>query len=100
MYKRQVLLPKGESTILVQGVNNGKTVQDAMKICFQPFPNIAAGDELAQREAKLQAEFENMADLTHRILSLNEKILNHNRAIKGKKTSAWSFLCRLFRKES
>ena len=54
----------------------------------------------SQREAKLQAEFENMADLTHRILSLNEKILNHNRAIKGKKTSAWSFLCRLFRKES
>ena len=42
-----VLLPKGESTILVQGVNDGKTVQDAMKICFQPFPNIAAGDELA-----------------------------------------------------
>lgn len=54
----------------------------------------------SQREAKLQAEFENMADLTHRILSLNEKILNHNRAIKGKKTSAWSFLYRLFRKES
>lgn len=54
----------------------------------------------SQRETKLQAEFEKMADLTHRILSLNEKILNHNGAIKGKKTSVWSFLCRLFRKES
>lgn len=51
----------------------------------------------SQREEKLQAEFEKMADLTHRILSLNEKILNNDRAIGGKKTSVWSFLCRLFR---
>ena len=51
----------------------------------------------AQREEKLQAGFEKMADLTHRILSLNEKILNNNKTIKGKKVSAWSFLCRLFR---
>lgn len=51
----------------------------------------------AQREEKLQAGFEKMANLTHRILSLNEKILNNNKTIKGKKASAWSFLCRLFR---
>ena len=40
---------------------------------------------------------ENYKNLTHRILSLNEKILNNNKTIKGKKVSAWSFLCRLFR---
>lgn len=54
----------------------------------------------AQREARLQEGFEKMSDLTHRILSLNEKILNNDRKMKGGKTSAWSFLCRLFRKES
>lgn len=54
----------------------------------------------AQREARLQEGFEKMSDLTHRILSLNEKILNNDRKIKGEKTTAWSFLCRLFRKES
>ena len=53
----------------------------------------------AQREARLQEGFEKMSDLTHRILSLNEKILNNDRKMKGGKTSAWSFLCRLFRKE-
>ncbi len=54
----------------------------------------------SQREAKLQVEFEKMADLTHRILSLNEKVLDNDRKMKGGKTTAWSFLCRLFRKES
>lgn len=54
----------------------------------------------AQREARLQEGFEKMSDLTHRILSLNEKILNNDRKMKGGKTTAWSFLCRLFRKES
>ena len=54
----------------------------------------------AQREARLQEGFEKMSDLTHRILSLNENILNNDRKIKGEKTTAWSFLCRLFRKES
>lgn len=54
----------------------------------------------AQREARLQEGFEKMADLTHRILSLNEKVLNNDRKMKGGKTAAWSFLCRLFRKES
>ena len=54
----------------------------------------------AQREARLQEGFEKMSDLTHRILSLNEKILNNDRKIKGEKTTAWPFLCRLFRKES
>lgn len=46
----------------------------------------------AQREARLQEGFEKMSDLTHRILSLNEKILNNDRKMKGGKTSAWSFL--------
>ncbi|WP_044265547.1 hypothetical protein [Bacteroides timonensis] len=54
----------------------------------------------AQREARLQEGFEKMSDLTHRILSLNEKVLNNDRKMKGGKTTAWSFLCRLFRKES
>ena len=54
----------------------------------------------AQREARLQEGFEKMADLTHRILSLNEKVLNNDRKMKRGKTAAWSFLCRLFRKES
>lgn len=54
----------------------------------------------AQREARLQEGFEKMSDLTHRILSLNEKILNNDRKMKRGKTAAWSFLCRLFRKES
>lgn len=54
----------------------------------------------AQREARLQEGFEKMSDLTHRILSLNEKVLNNDRKMKGGKTTAWAFLCRLFRKES
>lgn len=42
-----VVLPEGISTLLAQGIKNGKTVQDAMTICFQSLPDVATGDELA-----------------------------------------------------
>lgn len=42
-----VVLPEGTSTLLAQGIKNGKTVQDAMTICFQSLPDVATGDELA-----------------------------------------------------
>lgn len=42
-----VVLPEGISTLFAQGIKNGKTVQDAMTICFQSLPDVATGDELA-----------------------------------------------------
>lgn len=42
-----VVLPEGISTLIAQGIINGKTVQDAMTICFRSLPDVATGDELA-----------------------------------------------------
>lgn len=50
----------------------------------------------SQREAGQQAEFDEMVNLTHRILSSNEKVLDNNGIIGDGITSVWSFLCRLF----
>lgn len=43
----QVMLPEGVSVLLAKGVKDGKTVQDAMTIRLEKFPDLAKGDELA-----------------------------------------------------